>query len=232
MVSCNIFIFHLSCFLIWPPSLTHGLRVRRHSRRLLDYSHSSITSGEGVSVPELPSAPLSSVGGALTATLMAAAPVRQRSGSGGARAQLPPCYYEGYLEKRGPKEKVRRFRARDPGDPPSPHRRQLPPCCDWNGRGDARRWSCRLFCFCFFKTRGKHRANHLRTDHSARRESRNSGGFQSAAVSLGVCVTGCCGEEKNACLHAESTPTEIASNVQLFLTFLIQKCTSISRTPM
>uniref|UniRef100_A0A8C8E4M8 Signal transducing adaptor family member 2a n=1 Tax=Oryzias sinensis TaxID=183150 RepID=A0A8C8E4M8_9TELE len=42
---------------------------------------------------------------------MAAAPVRQRSGSGGARAQLPPCYYEGYLEKRGPKEKVRRFEA-------------------------------------------------------------------------------------------------------------------------
>ncbi|KAM9719458.1 signal-transducing adaptor protein 2a isoform 1-T1 [Menidia menidia] len=39
---------------------------------------------------------------------MAAAPVRQRLGSGGARAQLPPCYYEGYLEKRGPKEKASR----------------------------------------------------------------------------------------------------------------------------
>lgn len=37
---------------------------------------------------------------------MAAAPVRQRSGPAGPRAQLPPCYYEGYLEKRGPKEKV------------------------------------------------------------------------------------------------------------------------------
>lgn len=37
------------------------------------------------------------------AILMAAAPVKQRSGT---RAQLPPCYYEGYLEKRGPKEKV------------------------------------------------------------------------------------------------------------------------------
>jgi len=61
--------------------------------------------GEGVSVPELLSAPLSSVG-AQPATLMAAAPVKQRSGSGGPRAQLPPCYYEGYLEKRGPKEKV------------------------------------------------------------------------------------------------------------------------------
>ncbi|XP_072220450.1 signal-transducing adaptor protein 2a [Leuresthes tenuis] len=63
--------------------------------------------GEGVSVPELLSAPLSSVG-AQPATLMAAAPVRQRSGSGGPRAQLPPCYYEGYLEKRGPKEKASR----------------------------------------------------------------------------------------------------------------------------
>ena len=61
--------------------------------------------GEGVSLPELLSAPLSSVG-AQPATLMAAAPVRQRSGSVGPRAQLPPCYYEGYLEKRGPKEKV------------------------------------------------------------------------------------------------------------------------------
>ncbi|XP_029477050.1 signal-transducing adaptor protein 2a isoform X1 [Oncorhynchus nerka] len=37
--------------------------------------------------------------------LMAAAPVKQRSGT---RAQLPPCYYEGYLEKRGPKEKISR----------------------------------------------------------------------------------------------------------------------------
>lgn len=26
--------------------------------------------------------------------------------TGSPRAQLPPCYYEGYLEKRGPKEKV------------------------------------------------------------------------------------------------------------------------------
>ncbi|MED6282898.1 hypothetical protein CHARACLAT_003158 [Characodon lateralis] len=37
---------------------------------------------------------------------MAAAPVRQRCGTGGPRSQLPPCYFEGYLEKRGPKEKV------------------------------------------------------------------------------------------------------------------------------
>ncbi|XP_061834722.1 signal-transducing adaptor protein 2a [Nerophis lumbriciformis] len=37
---------------------------------------------------------------------MAAAPVRQRPGPGGSRAQLPPCYYEGYLEKRGPKEQA------------------------------------------------------------------------------------------------------------------------------
>ncbi|XP_026880842.2 signal-transducing adaptor protein 2a [Electrophorus electricus] len=37
---------------------------------------------------------------------MAAAPVTQRTG--GTRAQLPPCYYEGYLEKRGAKEKVSR----------------------------------------------------------------------------------------------------------------------------
>lgn len=61
--------------------------------------------GEGVSLPELLSAPLSSIG-AQPVTLMAAAPVRQRSGPGGPRAQLPPCYYEGYLETRGPKEKV------------------------------------------------------------------------------------------------------------------------------
>ncbi|XP_053508029.1 signal-transducing adaptor protein 2a isoform X2 [Ictalurus furcatus] len=39
------------------------------------------------------------------ATAMAA-PVKQRTGT--SRAQLPPCYYEGYLEKRGPKEKVSR----------------------------------------------------------------------------------------------------------------------------
>lgn len=64
-----------------------------------------LISGEGVSLHELVSAPLSSRG-AQPATLMAAAPVRQRSGPGGPRAQLPPCYYEGYLEKRGPKEKV------------------------------------------------------------------------------------------------------------------------------
>lgn len=37
---------------------------------------------------------------------MAAAPVRQRSVAAAARSQLPPCYYEGYLEKRGPREKV------------------------------------------------------------------------------------------------------------------------------
>uniref|UniRef100_A0A672L527 Signal transducing adaptor family member 2a n=1 Tax=Sinocyclocheilus grahami TaxID=75366 RepID=A0A672L527_SINGR len=35
---------------------------------------------------------------------MAAAPANPRTGS--PRAQLPPCYYEGYLEKRGAKEKV------------------------------------------------------------------------------------------------------------------------------
>ncbi|CAL8345646.1 unnamed protein product [Merluccius merluccius] len=39
---------------------------------------------------------------------MAVAPVQQRSGPGGTRAQLPPCYYEGYLDKRGPKEKASR----------------------------------------------------------------------------------------------------------------------------
>ncbi|CAL8324303.1 unnamed protein product [Arctogadus glacialis] len=39
---------------------------------------------------------------------MAVAPVKQRSVTGGTRAQLPPCYYEGYLEKRGPKEKASR----------------------------------------------------------------------------------------------------------------------------
>ena len=61
--------------------------------------------GEGVSLTELLSAPLSSVG-AQPETLMAVAPVKQRSATGGTRAQLPPCYYEGYLEKRGPKEKV------------------------------------------------------------------------------------------------------------------------------
>ncbi|XP_013876391.1 signal-transducing adaptor protein 2a isoform X1 [Austrofundulus limnaeus] len=39
---------------------------------------------------------------------MAAVPVRQRCGSVSPRTQLPPCYYEGYLEKRGPKEKASR----------------------------------------------------------------------------------------------------------------------------
>ena len=58
-----------------------------------------------MSLTELLSAPLSSVG-AQPETLMAVAPVKQRSVTGGTRAQLPPCYYEGYLEKRGPKEKV------------------------------------------------------------------------------------------------------------------------------
>ncbi|XP_037837869.1 signal-transducing adaptor protein 2a isoform X1 [Kryptolebias marmoratus] len=54
------------------------------------------------------SLPLSSLG-ARAATLMAAVvPVRQRCGSLSPRAQLPPCYYEGYLEKRGPKEKASR----------------------------------------------------------------------------------------------------------------------------
>lgn len=60
--------------------------------------------GEGVSLPRITQIPF--VLGAQPATLMAAAPVRQRSGPGGPRTQLPPCYYEGYLEKRGPKEKV------------------------------------------------------------------------------------------------------------------------------
>ncbi|KAG7214640.1 hypothetical protein INR49_010532 [Caranx melampygus] len=59
--------------------------------------------GEGVSLPRITQIPF--VLGAQPATLMAAAPVRQRSGPGGPRTQLPPCYYEGYLEKRGPKEK-------------------------------------------------------------------------------------------------------------------------------
>lgn len=35
---------------------------------------------------------------------MAAAPANPRTGS--PKAQLPPCYYEGFLEKRGAKEKV------------------------------------------------------------------------------------------------------------------------------
>lgn len=38
------------------------------------------------------------------APVMAAAPANPRTGS--LKAQLPPCYYEGYLEKRGAKEKV------------------------------------------------------------------------------------------------------------------------------
>lgn len=50
-------------------------------------------------------APLSSLR-AGAATLMAAVPARQRCGSVSPRAKLSPCYYEGYLEKRGPKEKV------------------------------------------------------------------------------------------------------------------------------
>lgn len=58
-----------------------------------------------MSLPHFPGSPF--VLGAQPATLMAAAPVRQRSGTGGSRPQIPPCYYEGYLEKRGPKEKVR-----------------------------------------------------------------------------------------------------------------------------
>lgn len=105
-----------------------------------------------MSLPELLSAPLSSVD-AQPETLMAAAPVRHRSGPGGPRAQLPPCYYEGYLEKRGPKEKVCRgakrgechvvaLRVEDgggrcglmPADPPFPVSCQLPHC--ENGRGD------------------------------------------------------------------------------------------------
>ncbi|XP_026061447.1 signal-transducing adaptor protein 2 isoform X2 [Carassius auratus] len=40
------------------------------------------------------------------ARVMAVAPANPRTGS--TRAQLPPCYYEGYLEKRGAKEKVAR----------------------------------------------------------------------------------------------------------------------------
>ena len=63
--------------------------------------------GRRVTLP-IPITELSFVLGSLSqpARLMAAAPVKQRSGPGGPRAQLPPCYYEGYLEKRGPKEKV------------------------------------------------------------------------------------------------------------------------------
>lgn len=38
------------------------------------------------------------------AGVMAAASANPRTGS--PRAQLPPSYYDGYLEKRGPKEKV------------------------------------------------------------------------------------------------------------------------------
>lgn len=91
--------------------------------------------GEGVSVPELLSAPLSSFGGQ-PATLMAAAPVRQRSGPGGQRAQLPPCYYEGYLEKRGPKEKVG-----------SPGAHQLP----YFGFGaSCRCWKSVCVCICVY----------------------------------------------------------------------------------
>ncbi|XP_067308832.1 signal-transducing adaptor protein 2a [Pseudorasbora parva] len=40
------------------------------------------------------------------ARVMAAAPANARTGN--PKAQLPPCYYEGYLEKRGVKEKVAR----------------------------------------------------------------------------------------------------------------------------
>lgn len=125
--------------------------------------------GEGVSVPELLSAPLSSFGGQ-PATLMAAAPVRQRSGPGGQRAQLPLCYYEGYLEKRGPKEKVgspgahqlpyfgfgascRCWKSvcvymcvyvcmdRTPAEPPFPESCQLPYC--------ARMGEAKLHCCCW-----------------------------------------------------------------------------------
>lgn len=117
--------------------------------------------GEGVSLPELLSAPLSSVG-AQPATLMAAAPVRQRSGPAGPRAQLPPCYYEGYLEKRGPKEKVGSpdadqvpccFRCMlwiavvsvnmrsAPADPSIPRELSTSLLCS-NGRGETRHWSC------------------------------------------------------------------------------------------
>lgn len=92
---------------------------------------------------------------------MAAAPVRQRSGPAGPRAQLPPCYYEGYLEKRGPKEKVGSPRCRPsamlfpmhavdsggqcvcarstPADLPFPESCQLPYCVR-NGRGETEHW--------------------------------------------------------------------------------------------
>lgn len=117
--------------------------------------------GEGVSLPELLSAPLSSVG-AQPATLMAAAPVRQRSGPAGPRAQLPPCYYEGYLEKRGPKEKVGSpdagqvpccFRCMPwiavvsvnmrstPADPSIPRELSTSLLCS-DGRGETRHWGC------------------------------------------------------------------------------------------
>lgn len=107
---CN-YILTYSLYLgdsILKPSHPHVCMIPRHSRLhqpAVGLLPQHYLIGEGVSLPELLSAPLSSVG-AQPATLMAAAPVRQRSGSVGPRAQLPPCYYEGYLEKRGPKEKV------------------------------------------------------------------------------------------------------------------------------
>lgn len=107
---CN-YILTYSLYLgdsILKPSYPHVWMIPRHIRLhqpAVGLLPQHYLIGEGVSLPELLSAPLSSVG-AQPATLMAAAPVRQRSGSVGPRAQLPPCYYEGYLEKRGPKEKV------------------------------------------------------------------------------------------------------------------------------
>lgn len=98
------FIRQPSNFKSAPPPICMILRHSRLQQPAVGLLPQHYLIGEGVSLPELLSAPF--VLGALPATLMAAAPVRQRSGPGGPRAQLPPCYYEGYLEKRGPKEKV------------------------------------------------------------------------------------------------------------------------------
>lgn len=101
------------------PPQTHS-KLQQPASQLLDYCHSTISSGKACHSRIILSAPLSSVRRCPGSQRhsMAAAPVRQRSGSAGPRTQLPPCYYEGYLEKRGPKEKVG-----SPGAHPHSHAR-------------------------------------------------------------------------------------------------------------
>lgn len=101
------------------PPQTHS-KLQQPASQLLDYCHSTISSGKACHSRIILSAPLSSVRRCPGSQRhsMAAAPVRQRSGSAGPRTQLPPCYYEGYLEKRGPTEKVG-----SPGAHPHSHAR-------------------------------------------------------------------------------------------------------------